>query len=108
MSFLSTAAYGVLYLSLSDPRLRDNSGVLAPLGEKVWHFVDTAGFMKIDEGCDIDRTMADLAYLRSAEVNWEDFSMVFPVLLYDFKTGMVAGFGRWCTLRQSANLRYRI
>lgn len=57
MYFLSAAAYGVLYRHSSDHRLRDNVGVLAPLGVKVRHLVDSVGFKTLIDGCDLDPTL---------------------------------------------------
>lgn len=87
---MSAATYGVLYRQSCNPRLRENVGALEPLGEKGSKFGDRAGFLAVIEGCDIDKTLEYLAYRRSGEINRDAVEMMYPFILYDFKTGMIA------------------
>lgn len=91
MSFISAAAYGVLFRNSSDPRLTNNVGVLAPLGSRVRQFVYTVGFSTLIGDCRLDNTLAYLAYRRSAEIDWAALNMESPFLLYYFQSGTVEG-----------------
>lgn len=54
------------YIGIPVTRIRQNVGVLAPLGDKVRHLIDTARFVTIIDGCDMDKTLPYLAYQSSA------------------------------------------
>lgn len=66
--------------------------IFGPLVDKVRHFVDTAGFVTVIDGCNMETTLEYLADRHSAEIDWDALSMDSAFLQYDFRTG--SRFGR--------------
>lgn len=68
-SFFHAAGRGRVFRESSNPRLRNNTGVLLPFGHRVRELVDAVSFNNILEGCPLYMSNAYLAYRRSAEVD---------------------------------------